>query len=133
MSEEFEALKRIESICENYEKGFVVVKSNKKGLAKMKNDLSLIKDGLKRLDKYENKKIVGTTTLDKALEDFAISCSPTTQKKLKALEIIKRKRVDISDLIHSKNLIDYNDGRDRKLYLTQEEFDLLKEYFYEKN
>ena len=47
-------------------------------------------------------------------------------KQLKALEIIKRKMVDISDLIHSKNLIDYNNGRNRKWYLSQEEFDLLK-------
>ena len=48
-------------------------------------------------------------------------------KSLKTLKIIKDKRVDISDFIHSKNLFDYNDGRDRKWKLTREEYDLLKE------
>ncbi len=48
-------------------------------------------------------------------------------KCFKALETIKEKRVDTSDFIHSKNLIDYNDGRSWRWYLTQEEYDLLKE------
>ena len=54
-----------------------------------------------------------------------------TQKKLKAFEIIKEKRVDVSYLVISDDLHDYNEGLDRKWKLTQEEYDLLKEYFNE--
>ena len=61
-------------------------------------------------------------------------------KKLKALKIIKEKRVDISVLIESKSLREYSDricarvnyGRPSEqnltyLKLTKEEYDLLKE------
>ena len=51
-----------------------------------------------------------------------------TQKKLKALEIIKKKSVDVQLLKDSKNLNDYNwcvHTKDRAL--TEEERDLLKE------
>ena len=58
------------------------------------------------------------------------------EKHLKALEIIKEKRVDIAILLESESLYDYNDymsscdmyneyGNSRQL--TQDEFDLLKE------
>ena len=62
-------------------------------------------------------------------------CSNTTgcfwldlERKLKPLEIIKERKVDIQLLIDSKNLNEYNwcvHTKDRAL--TQEEFDLLKE------
>ena len=45
----------------------------------------------------------------------------------KALEIIKEKRVDVSYLVISEDLHDYNEGLDRKWKLTQEEYELLKE------
>ncbi len=53
-----------------------------------------------------------------------------TQKKLKAFEIIKNKNFDLFYLLDSRDLEDYNDKCDcyRNLsYLTQEEYDLLKE------
>ena len=52
------------------------------------------------------------------------------EKELKALEIIKKKRVDIKDLINefdwSDGLTSYNE-RTNHIPLTQEEYDLLKE------
>lgn len=53
-------------------------------------------------------------------------------KKLKAFEIIKKKRVFIGELLQSDSLEEYNDyveeqGRYDEDKLTQEEYDLLKE------
>lgn len=52
------------------------------------------------------------------------------QKKLKALEIIKKKRVEIRVIFHTTNVMEYNE-KTRQYYdclpLTQEEYDLLKE------
>lgn len=51
------------------------------------------------------------------------------ENKLKALEIIKNKKVNVGDFVRCKTIEDYNDylcyGEKEKL--TQEEFDLLKE------
>ena len=47
------------------------------------------------------------------------------EKELKALEIIKKKRVDVGFL--DRDLSSYNVGLPRKHILTQEEYDLLKE------
>ena len=49
------------------------------------------------------------------------------EKELKALEIIKKKLVDIISLITSCNLFSYNYGKPNNLQLTQEEYGLLKE------
>ena len=63
------------------------------------------------------------------------------QKKLKALDIIKEKKVEVGELLENDTFVDYNetvfytypDKRSDKEYnpytyiLTQEEFDLLKE------
>lgn len=52
-----------------------------------------------------------------------------TKKKLKALEIIKEKQVNVGDFIRCKSIEDYNDYccYNEKEQLTQEEYDLLKE------
>ena len=54
-----------------------------------------------------------------------------TQKKLEALEIIKKKRVDVRYLFQCKSLRDYNyiykGTNQSELCLTQEEYDLLKD------
>jgi hypothetical protein len=78
----------------------------------------------------EEKKIVGTTTVDKAFEKFLLDTCPEVKKKLEVLKIIASKEVDIYYLKKSRNLKKYNDnwnieGRD----LTQAQFDLLKEVF----
>ena len=50
-----------------------------------------------------------------------------TQKKLKVLEIIKEKEVDVFIFLHSGYLETYNDMVEDNRKLTQEEFDFLKE------
>ena len=50
-----------------------------------------------------------------------------TKKKLKALEIIKEKEVNVFVLLHSGNLKIYNDIVEDNRKLTQEKYDLLKE------
>ena len=49
------------------------------------------------------------------------------EKELKALEIIKEKRVDIGWLIRSENCSKYNLGVGESQALKKEEYDLLKE------
>ena len=51
-----------------------------------------------------------------------------TAKKTRALEIIKEKRVDVSWFYYSDDIDRYHSIiEDSRRYLTQEEFDLLKE------
>ena len=49
------------------------------------------------------------------------------EKELKALEIIKEKRVDIGWLIRSQNYSKYNLGVGSSQALKKQEYDLLKE------
>lgn len=84
-----------------------------------KKELDIIETALKD---YEKK-----TKLAKEYKDVN-----NVAKRLKALEIIKEKRVFIEELISSDNVDEYNDyvdeqGRYDEDKLTQAEFDLLKE------
>lgn len=62
-----------------------------------------------------------------------IKCADTIEKELKALEIIKEKNVDVIYLHYECNCLeDYNEYNqtcelDKDEYLTQEEYNLLKE------
>ena len=49
------------------------------------------------------------------------------EKELKALEIIKNKKVDVLSLLCGCNFDDYNRPQEEKGKLTKEEYDLLKE------
>ena len=49
------------------------------------------------------------------------------KKSLQALEIIKKKQVNVFVLLHSGNLKIYNDIFEDNRKLTQEKYDLLKE------
>ena len=91
-------------------------------------EIKIVENALKE----KEKKIVGTTTVDKALEQFLIDSCPEVKKKLKALEIIKEKEVDIIILKISENLQQYNLKEEGRVPLTQEEYDLLKEIFQDK-
>ena len=51
----------------------------------------------------------------------------TIEKSLKALEIIKEKKVNVFIFLHSGDLETYNDMVEDNRKLTQEEYDLLKE------
>lgn len=74
----------------------------------------IVENALKRLKQLEEEK----QSFDRAIE-----------KKLKALEIIKEKRVDVGWLISCENIKQYNGviGTATHKLLTQEEYDLLKE------
>lgn len=84
-------------------------------------------------DGNERKKIVGTTTVNKALERFLLDQCPEVKKKLKALEIIKEKTVDLGSLLyyaknHNHALAFYNMGMaNENKKLTKDEFHSLKE------
>ena len=58
------------------------------------------------------------------------------EKELKAIEIIRNKKVDTRGIIYSNSVEEYNDLIFRNtgyysLFLTQQEYDLLKEVFNE--
>ena len=100
-----------------------------------KEELDIIEQELKELEKM--KRIKGTTTLDSALENTLINACPNVAKKLKALEIIKEKRVNVELFIKHSLGRDYNEFlnyenlfqiyKSSEKRLTQEEYDLLKE------
>lgn len=82
------------------------------------NGFELIETALKD---YENLQLKHRSMQDAVLDDF---------KKLKALEIIKEKSVDVFQLqiaIKLTNLNEYNERHTKCLQLTQEEYDLLRE------
>lgn len=88
----------------------------------------IIESALKRLEKIDNRKIVGTTTTNKALEQFLIQQCPDVSKKLKALEIIKERftiQFCKSDLNGYYGIMQI--GTNPIYIKTQEEYDLLKE------
>lgn len=94
---------------------------------KNKDTLNLIINWMKRDCRNEDPKIVGTTTVDKALEKFLLDNCPEVEKKLKALEIIKKKLVSVSEVMMTAGVEYYNNGYSEEFRLTKEEFDLLKE------
>ena len=49
------------------------------------------------------------------------------EKELKALEIIRNKKVDVLSLLCGCNFDDYNRAHEEKGKLTEEEYELLKE------
>ena len=90
----------------------------------------------------EEKKIVGTTTVDKAFEKFFLDNCPEVKKKLEALEIIKRKStLDFGYIRNADNYDEYlkhfdkvvqellKSGESIHFAVTKDEFDLLKEVF----
>ena len=97
-------------------------------------DLDIVETELKRYSKIEE--LCGQTIFDKdcineIIEKTVDECL-INENKLKALEIIKEKRVDVNDLLNFVSLEAYNeyvcacDDNDKRT-LTQEEYDLLKE------
>lgn len=82
-------------------------------------DYALVEKALKRLDVYD--KCNYQTTIHKDVLQIS--------KELKALEIIKEKRVNVWILTISKDVKIYNASipNDFMKHLTKEEFDLLKE------
>lgn len=83
-------------------------------LEELKKDLTPM--NFSRIEKLDRYKVI-----EKALKD--------KEKELKALEIIKKKKVNVGDFVRCKSVEDYNEyccyGKEETL--TQEEYDLLKE------
>lgn len=73
------------------------------------NKFNNIATALKRLEKIDNRKIVGTTTIDKALEQFLIQQCPDVAAKLKKLDkiekVFEKLNLDISDDVDLENWI----------------------------
>lgn len=94
---------------------FVRLEHNTKRYKGRKEDLDTIFQELKEYEKKKNHAI-------EVVEEFF-------NKELKALEIIKEKRVNIGDFIRTRNVEQYNDylAYNDNEKLTQEEYDLLKE------
>jgi len=97
--------------------------------------------GLRALDIIANYQVIidyekdETSTIQEQLPN---SCN-IIENELKALDIIKEKRVDITTLMDCCNAEEYNRWVHirshysyRPFELTQEEFDSLKKIFYEK-
>lgn len=49
------------------------------------------------------------------------------EKLVKATEILKKKKIDVDELLSCETLQEFNDGYYKKWQLTQQEYDLLKE------
>lgn len=117
MSKELEASKRIRKLLEN-----------KYGLLIYADDLDLIETALKRLENYEQNE-----DFNKDVLNYAFLNEQDKIKKLKALDIIKEKKVNVLMFIcyanSGKNGFKmYNQAMENEEWrLTQEEFDLLKE------
>lgn len=93
------------------------------------SEKAIIENELKDYEKM--KTIKGTTTLDSALEQTLINSCPNVAKKLKALEIIKNRKINIEFLNYcfsddEKFGVDYYNAYFTKV-LTQEQYELLKE------
>ena len=69
----------------------------------------------------------GLEALDNIDDSYYDDEKEIIRKELKALEIIKEKRVDIGWLIRSENCSKYNLGVGESQALKKQEYDLLKE------
>lgn len=85
----------------------------------------------------EHKKIVGTTTINKALEKFLLDNCPDAKKKYQVIDIFRRKKVRLDYLEktetseqynHAMKIeFDYREERYASYLLTDEEYILTKE------
>lgn len=145
MSKELEALKSLKIIKEMYEH---FVKTYRELEPKLmiceKEDFDIIETALKDYELMKQAKIIiadkkiSDDDLEKLKNQRMFLCSSgeskiellfdeETQKKLKALEIIKNKQVNVFVLLHIGDLETYNDMIADNRNLTKEEYDLLKD------
>lgn len=99
--------------------------------------INIIEKELKRLEKIDDKKVVYMTSTQgqaqKVIDELSkhkevVITNLSDQKKLKALEIIKEKKVNVGLLLRCATVERYNKGICYEpRHLIQEEFDLLKE------
>lgn len=126
MNKELEAFKNLlKQLFPNYD-----VDVSFDDICNLNENLNIIRNALKRLEELEKEH-------NKLLLDYQelVHCGlKSEQKKIKALEIIVDKLVDIRTFISSAILSKHETPdaynfivSDVRRYLTQEEFDLLKE------
>lgn len=110
MSKELEALEKIKDIIREDAEDI-------DNPTLLSNEINIIETALK-----DHEKITGG---DFHIEPINVHIE--NQKKIKALEIIKEKEVDVFIFLHSGDLETYNDIVEDNRKLTQEEYYLLKE------
>lgn len=129
MNKELELYKEFLNIIEFPVKSHLLNSNDKPTLERYRVLRTQIENTLKRLEVLEKpKEIVGTTTVDKALEQFLIDSCLEVKKKLKALEIIKEFATleNNTIIIHIPN----HEITENGIRLIEEnimKFDLLKE------
>lgn len=92
----------------------------------LEKEIDIIETALKELEKP--KEIVGTTPVDKALEQFLIDSCPEVAKKLKTLKIIRIVCPNIFWVMRTYTYEEYKKKCSDDT-LLQEEYELLKEVF----
>ena len=123
MSKELSPLEALKELKKRYGKNFSLNDDER---------CRIIKTALERLELIDS--VMGCVDYKK-VADFLENCGCTTlddfYKRIKALEIIKNKRVQVHILLESNNVEEYNESiyvcEGVKYKLTQEEYDLLKE------
>lgn len=117
MSKELKALIKIEDLLNRLYETDVIDDDHT-------HDTNIIGEALKRLEEYDKTEYSALIERHKEL----LKEKKASEKKLKALEIIKDKAVSMAILIQSTNVKEYNYCKNLLAFdLTKEEYDLLKE------
>ena len=111
-----EALKLLYSDAENY----AYFNETEEDLSEIKAEYELIKQDLDRLEKFAHENASLHTEID--------SLHTENAKLKKVIEIMVDKKVSQFWIVMSESVDRYNAVMGKNYILTQEEFDLLKEY-----
>ena len=148
MNKELEVLNDLRSWFtihdENAQRDLNIIETALKDYELMKQTKIIVAD--KKISNDDLEKLKNQRMLVGSLEQCEIKplFDKETQKKLKALEIIKEKKVDIKDLYKTlsfylmhpdcelKEYIYYNSLKTAEERLTEDQYDLLKEVLYRK-
>lgn len=138
MNKELEALEEIKRLYKWYTKyaydaeldkeeihSFAIIETALKEYEMMKQTKIIVAD--KKISDDDLEKLMNQGMLTDLQCEIKPLFDEETQKKLKALEIIKEKEVDMFIFLHSGDLETYNDMVEDNRKLTQEEFNLLRE------
>ena len=130
MIKELEALNKI-TYSYGYDENIKIIETALKDYEMMKQAKIIVAD--KKISDDDLEKLKNQSIIVGNLEQSKIEplFDEETQKKLEALEIIKKKRVDVRYLFQCKSLRDYNyiykGTNQSELCLTKEEYDILKD------
>lgn len=130
MSKELEALNKI-AYNYGYDENIKIIATALKDYELMKQAKIIVADKKISDDDLEKLKNQRKFLCGSGESKVELLFDEETQKKLKALEIIKEKRVDVRYLFQCKSLRDYNfiykGTNQSNLCLTKEEYKLLKD------